>query len=60
MNMTKEEILKRISIEDSRIANADKNITGLIAQKTKSMDEQSRLFALLEAIEEEAGETPEV
>lgn len=53
--MTREEILKRIEIEDARIANADQNITGLIAQKTKSLDEQSRLFALLEALPEEAG-----
>ena len=56
--MTREEILKRIEIEDVRIANADRNIEGLILQKNKSLDEQSRLFALLEALpseEQEAG-----
>jgi hypothetical protein len=59
--MTREEILKRIEIEDARIANADRNIEGLILQKNKSLDEQARLFALLEnlppeeIIEEEAG-----
>lgn len=51
--MTREEILKRIAIEDARIANADKNIEGLITQKNKSLDEQTRLFALLEALPEE-------
>jgi len=45
--MTREEILKRIAIEDARIANADQNIAGLITQKNKSLDEQARLFALL-------------
>lgn len=55
-SLTREEIEKRIAIEDARIANADQNIAGLIAQKTKSQDEQARLFALLEALpEEEAG-----
>ena len=29
-SMTREEILKRIEIEDARIANADRNIEGLI------------------------------
>ena len=54
--LTREEIEKRITIEDARIASADQNIAGLIAQKTKSQDEQARLFALLEALpEEEAG-----
>jgi len=56
--MTKEEILKRIGIEDTRIANADRNIEGLILQKNKSLDEQARLFALLDALpteEQEAG-----
>ena len=50
--MTKEEILRRIDIEDARIANADRNIEGLIAQKNKSLDEQARLFALLDALPE--------
>jgi hypothetical protein len=50
--MTKEEILRRIEIEDVRIANADRNITGLIEQKNKSLDEQARLFALLEALDQ--------
>lgn len=54
--MTREEILRRIEIEDARIASADRNIEGLILQKNKSLDEQSRLFALLDALpEEEAG-----
>jgi len=48
--MTREEILKRIDIEDARIANADRNIEGLILQKNKSLDEQARLWALLEAL----------
>jgi len=55
---TREEILKRIEIEDTRIANADRNIEGLILQKNKSLDEQARLFALLETLpteEPEAG-----
>jgi hypothetical protein len=56
-SMTRDEILKRIDIEDARIKNADQNIAGLIAQKNKSLDEQARLFALLEALppEQEAG-----
>ena len=49
--MTREEILKRIKIEDARIASADRNIEGLINQKNKSLDEQARLFALLEALD---------
>lgn len=55
--MTREEILRRIEIEDNRIANADKNIEGLILQKNKSLDEQARLWALLETLppEQEAG-----
>jgi hypothetical protein len=52
-SMTREEILKRIEIEDARIANADRNIEGLILQKNKSLDEQARLFALLEALPDE-------
>jgi hypothetical protein len=57
--MTREEIMKRIAVEDTRIANADRNIEGLILQKNKSLDEQARLFALLEALpdEEPAEET---
>jgi hypothetical protein len=51
--MTREEIMKRIEIEDIRIANADRNIEGLILQKNKSLDEQARLFALLEALPDE-------
>ena len=51
--MTREEILKRIEIEDARIASADRNIEGLILQKNKSLDEQARLFALLEALPDE-------
>ena len=56
--MTREEILKRIEVEDIRIANADRNIEGLILQKNKSLDEQARLFVLLETLpteEPEAG-----
>jgi hypothetical protein len=56
--MTREEILKRIEIEDARIASADRNIEGLILQKNKSLDEQARLFALLEALPPEP-EQPE-
>lgn len=51
--LTREEIMKRIDIEDARIKNADQNIAGLITQKNKSLDEQARLFALLEALPEE-------
>ena len=51
--LTREEIMKRIEIEDARIANADRNIEGLILQKNKSLDEQARLFALLEALPDE-------
>jgi hypothetical protein len=58
--MTREEILKRIDIEDARIKNADQNIAGLIAQKNKSLDEQTRLFALLEALDAEEPQEPEV
>lgn len=54
--MTREEIEKRIAIEDSRIASAQANITGLNNQIAKSQDEQTKLFALLEALpEEESG-----
>ena len=56
--MTREEILKRIEIEDARIASADRNIEGLILQKNKSLDEQARLWALLEALPEEEPEQP--
>lgn len=52
-SMTREEIMKRIDIEDARIKNADQNIAGLILQKNKSLDEQARLFALLEELPEE-------
>ena len=54
--MTREEILKRIEIEDARIASADRNIDGLITQKNKSLDEQARLFALLEELDAEEPE----
>ena len=50
--MTREEILRRIDIEDARIASADRNIEGLITQRNKSLDEQARLFALLESLPE--------
>jgi hypothetical protein len=55
-SMTREEILKRIEIEDARIASADRNIEGLILQKNKSLDEQARLFALLEKLDAEEPE----
>jgi len=58
-NMTREEILKRIEIEDVRIASADRNIEGLILQKNKSLDEQARLFALLEALPDESEQPSE-
>ena len=51
-DLSREEILKRIAIEDTRIASADHNIAGLITQKNKSLDEQARLFALLETLPE--------
>lgn len=51
--MTREEILKRIEIEDARIASADRNIEGYIIQRGKSQDEISRLFAMLDSIPEE-------
>lgn len=59
--MTREEIMKRIDIEDSRIASADRNIEGLISQKNRSLDEQARLWTLLEALppEPEQPEQPE-
>lgn len=46
MPMTKEEILRRIEIEDVRIQSADKNISALIAQKTKSQQEQDKWWVL--------------
>lgn len=55
-SMTREEIMKRIEIEDARIASADRNIEGLILQKNKSLDEQARLFALLEELDAEEPE----
>ena len=57
--LTREEIMKRIEIEDARIANADRNIEGLILQKNKSLDEQARLFALLEALPDESEQPSE-
>ena len=57
--LTREEIMKRIDIEDARIKNADQNIAGLITQKNKSLDEQARLFALLEALPPEQEEKPD-
>lgn len=57
--MTREEVMKRIDIEDARIANADRNIEGLINQKNKSLDEQARLFALLETLPKEEVEDEE-
>ncbi len=56
--MTREEIMRRIEIEDARIASADRNVEGLILQKNKSLDEQARLFALLEALPPEESEQP--
>jgi hypothetical protein len=56
--MTREDILKRIAIEDARINSADRNIEGLIIQRGKSQDEISRLQILLESFpdgEPEAG-----
>ncbi len=53
MALTREEVMKRIDIEDARIANADRNIEGLINQKNKSLDEQARLFALLRLLPKE-------
>ena len=56
--MTREEIMKRIEIEDARITSADRNIEGLIAQKSRSQVEQARLWSLLETLPEEAVEEP--
>ncbi len=60
--MTKEEIMKRIEIEDIRVSSNNRNIEGLINQNNRSLDEQARLFVLLEALpaeepmsEQEAG-----
>ena len=47
---SKEEVMKRIEVEDIRISSADRNIEGLIKQKSKSLDEQARLWALLNAL----------
>lgn len=52
--MSRDEILKRIAIEDARVASADRNIEGLITQRGKSLDEIARLQALLEALPAEA------
>lgn len=55
-SLTREQIERRLEIEDARIASAQSNITGLNNQIAKSQDEQARLFALLEALpNEEAG-----
>ena len=54
--MTREEIMKRIEIEDARIASADRNIEGLILQKNKSLDEQARLWKMLEDLPPETSE----
>jgi hypothetical protein len=48
--MTKEEIMKRIEIEDIRVSSNNRNIEGLINQNNRSLDEQARLFVLLEAL----------
>ncbi|HBK85516.1 MAG TPA: hypothetical protein DDZ53_05745 [Firmicutes bacterium] len=58
VSMTREEILKRINIEDARIKSADQNIAGLVLQRGDSLDKQSRLFALLEALPEEEPTAP--
>lgn len=60
MVMSREEIIKRIEIEDARIASADRNIEGLILQKNKSLDEQARLFALLQNLPIEEVEEEEI
>lgn len=57
--MTREEILKRIEIEDIRVSSNNRNIEGLINQNNRSLDEQARLFALLEALPEEPTQEPE-
>ncbi|HWQ74243.1 MAG TPA: hypothetical protein VN441_02910 [Syntrophomonas sp.] len=62
MAMTKEEILKRIGIEQTRIASIDKNMTGLVGQRERSQEEEARLQALYESMlaEEDAAATEEV
>lgn len=57
--MTKEEIMKRIEIEDIRVSSNNRNIEGLINQNNRSLDEQARLFVLLEALPEEPTQEPE-
>jgi hypothetical protein len=57
--MTKEEIMKRIEIEDIRVSSNNRNIEGLINQNNRSMDEQARLFALLDALPGEPTQEPE-
>ena len=51
--MTKEEIMKRIEIEDIRVSSNNRNIEGLINQNNRSLDEQARLFALLGVLDTE-------
>jgi uncharacterized coiled-coil protein SlyX len=48
--MTKDEILKRIEVEDTRIANSQRNVEGLTKQISNSQEEIKRLQALLEAL----------
>jgi uncharacterized coiled-coil protein SlyX len=48
--MTKEEILRRIEVENTRIANAQRNLTGLTKQISNSQDTITSLQALLEAL----------
>jgi len=51
--MTREEIIRRIEIEETRRASAYRNIEGLTVQAGKSQDEISRLYALLETMSAE-------
>lgn len=54
--MDKQEIIRRIAIEDARIASADRNIEGLIMQRDKSINEQARLWKMLEDLPPETSE----
>ncbi len=49
--MTREEIMKRLEIEDQRIASADKNIEALLKQRERCLAEQQRLLNLLAELE---------
>ena len=53
--MTNDEILSRIDVENIRITNAQRNITGLTKQISTSQEEINRLQVLFKALPEEVG-----